>query len=158
LHKQKIRTQVTDVAFFEPDDRDGVCVSLEEWGARILILCNKKILRDAKGGWEKTKIRFESAETVEVNFSFTSTDLSNKVLYNNNDGVQESAAVAMDYNISPDWHQGQKKDMLLYNISTGIQLLLNKWEENINKRGRRLKKGKRMIMQLLQLHLQVCWH
>ena len=31
----EIRTPVTDVNFFEPDDRDGVCVSLEEWGARI---------------------------------------------------------------------------------------------------------------------------
>ena len=68
---------------------------------------------------------------VELNFSFTSTDLSNKVLNNNNDGVQESEAVAMAYDISLDQHQGQKKEMLLYNISSGIQLLLNKCEENI---------------------------
>ncbi len=92
----KIRTHVTDVAFFEPDDRDGVCVSLEEWGARIFTPYDKKVLQDAKIGCEKTKIRFERAKTVEVIFSFTSKDLSNKVLYNNNDGVQESAAVAMD--------------------------------------------------------------
>ena len=76
-----------------------------------------------------------------MNFSFTSTDLSNKVLYNNNDGVQESAAVAMDCNISPDRHQGQKKEMLLYNISSGIQLLLNKCEENINKKRKKIKEG-----------------
>jgi len=64
----EIQTPVTDVAFFEPDDRDGVCVSLEEWGARIFTPYNKKFLLDAKGGCEKTKIRFERAKTVEVNF------------------------------------------------------------------------------------------
>ena len=53
-------------------------------------------------------------------FSFTSTGLSNKVSNNNNDEVQESEAVAMAYNISPDQHQGQTKEMLLYNISSGI--------------------------------------
>jgi len=52
-------------------------------------------------------------------------------LHNKNDEVQESEAVAMAYDISPDQHQGQKKEMLLYNISSGIQLLLNKCEENI---------------------------
>ena len=30
-HTNEIQTPVTDVAFFEPDDRDGVCVSREEW-------------------------------------------------------------------------------------------------------------------------------
>ena len=74
-----------------------------------------------------------------MNFSFTSTDLSNKVSNNNNDGVQESAAVAMAYGISPDQHKGQKKEMLLYNISSGIQLLLNKCEESINKKRKKIK-------------------
>ncbi len=64
----------------------------------------------------------------------------------------------MAYDIFQDQHQGQKKEMLLYNISSGIQLLLNKCEENINKKGRNLNKGNRMIMQLLQLQLHVCWH
>jgi len=137
----EIRTPVTDVKFFEPDDRDGVCVSLEEWGARIFTPYNKKVLRAAKIGCEKTKIRFERAEKVEGVFSFTKTDLSNKVLNNNNDGVRESAAAAMAHNISPDQHQGQKKEMLLYNISCGIKLLLNKSEENSKKKGRKLKKG-----------------
>jgi len=40
----EIRTHVTDVTFFEPDDRDGVCVSLEEWGARIFKPYNKTVL------------------------------------------------------------------------------------------------------------------
>jgi hypothetical protein len=137
----EIRTPVTDVNFFEPDDRDGVCVSLEEWGARIFTPYNKKVLRAAKNGCEKTKIRFERAEKVEGVFSFTKTDLSNKVLNNNNDGVRESAAAAMAYDISPDQHQGQKKEMLLYNISRGIQLLLNKCEENINKKRKKIKEG-----------------
>ena len=45
----------------------------------------------------------------------------------------------MAYDISPDQHQGQKKEMLLYNISSGIQLLLNKCEENINKKRKKIK-------------------
>ena len=37
----------------------------------------------------KKKIRFECANKIEVNFSFTSTDLSNKVSNNNNkEGVR----------------------------------------------------------------------
>jgi len=67
--------------------------------------------------------------------------LSNKVLNNNNDGVRESAAAAMAHDISPDQHQGQKKEMLLYNICRGIQLLLNKCEENINKKRKKIKEG-----------------
>ena len=47
----------------------------------------------------------------------------------------------MAYDISPDQHQGQKKEMLLYNISRGIQLLLNKCEENINKKRKKIKEG-----------------
>ena len=109
----EIRTHVTDVAFFEPDDRDGVCVSLEEWGARIFAPYNKTVLQDAQNGCEKTKLRFGCAEKVEVKFSFTSTDLSNKVSNKKNDEVQDSEAVAMAYDISPDQHQGQKKEMLI---------------------------------------------
>ncbi len=60
---------------------------------------------------------------------------------NNNDGVRESAAAAMAYDISPDRHQGQKNEMLLYNIGSGIQLLLNKCEENINKKRKKIKEG-----------------
>ncbi len=97
----EIRTPVTDITFFEPDDRDGVCVSLEEWGARIFTPYNKKVLRDAKDGCEKTKLRFERAKKVEV-FSFTWTDLLIKVLNDNNDGERKSAAAAMAYDISPD--------------------------------------------------------
>ena len=78
----------TDVAFFEPDDRDGVCVSLDEWGARIFTPYNKKVLRVAKSGCEKIKQQFKRAKKVEVHFSFTTTDLSNKVLNNDNDDVQ----------------------------------------------------------------------
>jgi hypothetical protein len=116
-----------------------VCVSLEEWGARIFTPYDKKFLQEAKNGWEKTKIRFGRATKIEVKFSFTSTDLSNKILNNNNDGVQEIAAVAMAEGISPDQHKGQTKEMLLYNISSGIQLLLNKCEESINKKRKKIK-------------------
>ena len=47
----------------------------------------------------------------------------------------------MAYDILPDQHQGQKKEMLLYNISSGIQLLLNKCEESINKKRKKIKEG-----------------
>jgi hypothetical protein len=53
---------------------------------------------------------------------------------NKKDGVQKSAGVATSYNSSPDQHQGQQKEMLLYNISCGIKLLLNKSEENSKKK------------------------
>jgi len=46
----------------------------------------------------------------------------------------------MAYDISPDQHQGQTKEMLLYNISSGIRLLLNKCEENNNKKRKTIKK------------------
>ena len=59
---------------------------------------------------------------------------------NNNNEVQESEAVAMAYDISPDQHQGQTKEMLLYNISCGIRLLLNKCEENNNQKRKKIKK------------------
>ena len=47
----------------------------------------------------------------------------------------------MAYNISPDRHKDQKKEMLLYNISRGIQLLLNKSGPKINKKKKNMKKG-----------------
>ncbi len=44
----KVQTPVTHVKYFEPDDRPGVCVSLEEWGARIFTPDIPQILHDAK--------------------------------------------------------------------------------------------------------------
>ncbi len=128
------RTPVTDVTFFEPDHRDGVCVSLEEWGAKLFTPYSTGKLRDAKSGCDKTQIRFERSKKFKQVFSFTEKDLSNKGMNNNNDGVQKSAGVATSYNSSPDRHQGQQKEMLLYNISCGIKLLLNKSEENSKKK------------------------
>jgi hypothetical protein len=151
-------TPVTDVTFFEPDHRDGVCVSLEEWGAKLFTPYSTKKLRDAKSWCNKTKIRFKRSKKFKQVFSFTETDLSNKGMNNNNNGVQKSAGVATSYNSSPDQHQGQQKEMLLYNISCGIKLLLNKSEENSLKKGRKLKKGNRMITQLHKRLLHLCWH
>jgi hypothetical protein len=152
------RTPVTDVTFFEPDHRDGVCVSLEEWGAKKFIPYSTGKLRDAKSGCDKTKIQFEHSKKFKQVFSFTETDLSNKGMNNNNSGVQKSAGVATSYISSPDRHQGQQKEKLLYNISCGIKLLLNKSEENSLKKGRKLKKGNRMITQLHKRLLHLCWH
>jgi len=109
-------------------------------------------------GCEITKQRFNRANNVIEEFSFTTTDLSSsKVLNDNNDGGQEREDAAMASNISPDQHNDQKKEMLFYNIGCGIQLLLNKSKKKTTKTRRKLKKGKRMIMQSLLQQLQVCW-
>ena len=153
-----MRTPVTDVSFFDPTHRDGVCVSLEEWGARIFKPHNKKVLRDAKMECEITNQRFNRANNVIAEISFTTTDLSSSKVFNdNNDEGQEHEDAALAYDISPDQHKDQKKETLFYNISRGIQLLLNKSEEKKSKKRRKLKKGKRMITQSPLQQLQVCW-
>ena len=134
-----IKTPVTDVSFFEPTHRDGVCVSLEEWGARIFEPHDKQVLKDAKRGCEKTNERFNRAKNVKEEFSFTKTDLTSSK--DNDDQGQQREDAAMPYDISPDRHKDQKKEMLLYNISRGIQLLLNKSEPKINKKKKKMKKG-----------------
>ena len=141
-NEDEILTNITDVSFFEPTHRDGVCVSLEEWGARIFEPHAKPVLRDAKRVCEKTNERFNRANNVIEEFSFTKTDLSiSKVSNNNDDEGQQREDAAMPYDISPDRHKDQKKEMLLYNISRGIQLLLNKSEPKINKKKKKMKKG-----------------
>jgi hypothetical protein len=137
--EDEILTNITDVSFFEPTHRDGVCVSLEEWGAKIFEPHDKQVLRDAKRGCEKTNERFNRANNVTEEFSFTKTDLSSSK--DNDDEEQQREDAAMPYDISPDRHKDQKKEMLLYNISRGIQLLLNKSEPKINKKKKKMKKG-----------------
>jgi len=61
-------------------------------------------------GCEITKQRFNRANNVGVEFSFTTTDFSSsKVLNNNNDEGQEREDVAMAYDISPDRHKRSEK-------------------------------------------------
>jgi hypothetical protein len=62
-------------------------------------------------------------------------------LNDNDDEGQEREEAAMAYDISPDRHKDQKMEMLLYNVSCGIQLLLNKSEPKINKKKKTMKKG-----------------
>ena len=141
-NEDEILTKITDVSFFEPTHRDGVCVSLEEWGARIFEPHDKQVLRDAKRGCEKTNERFNRANNTREEFSFTTTDLSSSKVLNDNDYEgQEREEATMAYDISPDRHKDQKKEMLLYNISRGIQLLLNKSEPKINKKKKKMKIG-----------------
>jgi hypothetical protein len=137
-NEDEILTNITDVSFFEPTHRDGVCVSLEEWGARIFKPHDKQVLRDAKRGCEKTKERFNRANNASEEFSFTTTDLSSS---KHNDEGQEREDAEMAYDISPDRHKDRTKEMLLYNISRGIQLLLNKSEPKINTKKKEMKKG-----------------
>ncbi len=130
-----IKTPVTDVSFFESTHRDEVCVSLEEWGARIFKTHNKTVLSDAKLGCEITKQWFDRATKVTDEITFTTTDLSSsKVSSDKNDGGQEREDAAMAYKFSPDQHKDHTKEMLLYNLSRGIQLLLNKSEKNYQKK------------------------
>ena len=139
-NEDEILTNITDVSFFEPTHRDGVCVSLEEWGARIFEPHDKQVLKDAKRGCEKTNERFNRANNVIEEFSFTKTDFLTSSKDNDDQGQQREDA-AMPYDISPDRHKDQKKEMLLYNISRGIQLLLNKSEPKINKKKKKMKIG-----------------
>ncbi len=73
------RTAVIDVNFFEPDHRDGVCVSLEEWAARIFKPNSAGILCDAKLECKNTKHHFERSKKVTRVFSFSWKDLSKNV-------------------------------------------------------------------------------
>jgi hypothetical protein len=139
VDEDEIVTNIKDVSFFEPTHRDGVCVSLEEWGARIFEPHDKHVLKDAKRGCEKTNERFNRANHVTEQFSFTKKDLSSS---KDNDHEEEQCKdAAMAYDISPDRHKDQKKEMLFYNISRGIQLLLKKSEPKINKKMKKMKKG-----------------
>jgi len=49
-------------------DTSGVCVSLEEWGARIFEPHDKQVLRDAKRGCEKQKNGSTVPTTLERSF------------------------------------------------------------------------------------------
>ena len=73
------RTAVIDVNIFEPDHRDGVCVSLEEWAPRIFKPNSAGILRDAKLECKNTKHRFKHSKKVTRVFSFSRKDLSKNV-------------------------------------------------------------------------------
>jgi hypothetical protein len=121
------RRPVTHVKHFEPDNRIGVCVSLEEWGARIFTPDIPQILHDAKIECKKTKIQFEHSKKLKGHFSFSGQDLSKNVKGVNDkvDGVGTSTGVETSYDSSPDQHQGQPREKLFFNISCGIKLLLN---------------------------------
>ncbi len=85
----EVRTPVTHVKYFEPDNRSGVCVSREEWGARIFTPDIPQILHDAKIEDKKTKERFKRSKRLEGRFSFNGRDLSKNVkgVNNKEDGV-----------------------------------------------------------------------
>ncbi len=68
-------TAVIGVVFFEPDHRDGVCVSLEEWAARIFKPNSAGILRDdAKLECKNTKHCFKHSKKV-TRFFFIFTEV-----------------------------------------------------------------------------------
>ena len=129
---------VTHVKYFVPDNRKGVCVSLEEWGAKIYEPDIPQILHDAKKADKQTKIWFEHSKKLKGHFSFTREDLSKNVKEGDDkkNGGGTSAGVGTSYDSSPDQHQGQPREKLFFNISCGIKLLLNKFEENTKKKKR----------------------
>jgi hypothetical protein len=96
----EVRTPVTHVKYFEPDDMPGVCVLLEEWGARMFTPDIPQILHDAKIEDKKRKERFKRSKRLEGLFSFNGRDLSKN--NNKEDVVQKSAGVETSYDSSPD--------------------------------------------------------
>ncbi len=106
-NEDEILTNIKDVSFFEPTHRDGVCVSLEEWGARIFEPHDKQVLKDAKRGCEKTNERFNHANHVTEEFSFTKKDLSSSK-DNDHEGEQ-----AMPYDISRSTQRSEKGNVIL---------------------------------------------
>jgi hypothetical protein len=130
------RIPVTHIKYFVPDDRKGVCVSLEEWGAKIFEPDIPQILHDAKKADKQTKIQFKRSKKLKGHFSFTGEDLSKNVKEGDDkkNGGGTSAGVGTSYDSSPDQHQGQPREKLFFNISCGIKLLLNKFEENTKKK------------------------
>jgi hypothetical protein len=73
------RIPVTHVTYFVPDNRKGVCASLEEWGAKFFEPDILQILHDAKKADKQTKIQFERSKKLKGRFSFTGEDLSKNV-------------------------------------------------------------------------------
>ncbi len=98
------RIPVTHVKYFVPDNRKGVCISLEEWGAKIFEPDIPQILHDAKKANKQTKIRFERSKKLKGRFSFTGEDLSKNVKEGDdkkNEGGT-STGVVTSYNSSLD--------------------------------------------------------
>jgi hypothetical protein len=129
------RIPVTHVKYFAPDDRKGVCVSLEEWGAKFLNQTFRRYYMMLKRPMNKLKW-FERSKKLKGCFSFTGEDLSKNVKEGDDQkyGGGTSAGVGTSYDSSPDQHQGQPREKLFFNISYGIKLLLNKFEENTKKK------------------------
>jgi hypothetical protein len=135
---------VIDVNFFEPDHRDGVCVSLEEWAARIFQPISAGILHDANRDCKNTKLCIKRSKTLSGIFSFTRKDLSKNVkgIHDRKQKkAQNGAGVATSLESSPDCHQGEPRHNLLHNIGCGINLLLKKSEENSNTKKKKKKTG-----------------
>jgi hypothetical protein len=149
---------VTHVNYFVPDNRKGVCVSLEEWGAKNFEPDITQILHDAKKADEQTKIRFKCSKKLKGCFSFTGEDLSKNVKEEDNkkNGGGTSAGVGTSYQGSPDQHQGQPREKLFFNISCGIKFLLSKFEENTKEKKGKLNKGNKMKTKLHKQLLHLC--
>jgi hypothetical protein len=130
------RIPVTHVKYFAPEDRKGVCISLEEWGAKCFEPDIPQVLHDAKKANKQTKIQFKHSKKLKGHFSFTGEDLSKNVKEGDDEknGGGTSAGVGTSYDSSPDRHQGQPREKLFFKLSCGIKLLLNKFEENTKKK------------------------
>ncbi len=110
---------VTHVNYFVPDNRKGVCVSLEEWGAKSFEPDIPQVLHDTKKADKQTKIRFGRSKKLKGHFSFTGENLSKNVKEGDDkkNGGGTSAGGGTSYDSSPDQHQGQPREKLFFNIS-----------------------------------------
>jgi hypothetical protein len=86
------RIPVTHVKYFAPDNRKGVCVSLEEWGAKLFEPDIPQILHDAKKANKQPRKRnsIHSWPKLTSMFTYQNPDTAEKytaTIQNDNDNI-----------------------------------------------------------------------
>ncbi len=113
------QTPIDNISFFLPgEEKQGVCVSLEEWAALFLKPNISTVLNDAMTD-SKTETRFKHAKKPEA-FKITEED------HNMMSDEEEIGVTNHTYDTSPDQNKNKPKEELVLNISTAIKNLLTK--------------------------------
>ncbi len=114
--KSGMRTPVTDVSYFEPNEkRDEVVTSLEEWAARLLKPDITDILKVARKNDSNTKRRFWRAKN-PTNFQLTDTNYTTT----GNDVCDNKPT----YNCSPARNSDKTTNEVLLNIRSVVKSAL----------------------------------
>jgi hypothetical protein len=130
-----------------PDrEKQGVCVSPEEWAAQVLKPNISTVLSNAMTD-SKTKTRFERARKPGA-FKVTEEDYKMTI------DDEEIGVTNHTYNTTPDQNKNKPKEELILNISTAIKNHFTKANAK-QKKTKKIEKGSLMIMTLLMklLHL-----